>query len=263
MSCGSVFNIVLGPTGPTGAVGATGPTGYTGLGDTGPTGAMGDTGYTGYTGNVGPTGAQGIQGPQGVTGPTGYTGNVGPTGAQGPQGIQGLTGYTGYTGPTGATGPQGITQFANLYVVSSALGAGNFVQFNNFATNAGTVFSNFSAGLGITVSQSGRYLVEYISNFTLTSGSTSNTVGTLSYTLDVGVVASNMVTSLDSSLFNPSTLDTNARNSGGGFILILSPGDTIQMRITSSYNVGTGPSVATVTLPDPDSTELVITYLGA
>jgi hypothetical protein len=247
----------------------TGPTGDVGL--TGPTGLQGDTGPTGFTGDIGPTGPTGLQGdigPQGDTGPTGPTGDIGLTG---PTGLQGFTGETGPTGPVGATGAQGIqgvtgptglNQYANLYTVSSGLTGGNIVQFNNFHTNAPGIFTDFSTNLGITVALSGRYLVEYIANFEIASGVTGLTTGFIEYDLDLGVIPANMVTSSDTSLFIPTLLDANLKNSGGSFVLILTALDTVMMRITASYNLGSL-LPATVTLPDPDSTQIVITYLGA
>jgi hypothetical protein len=195
-----------GATGPTGPAGAAGSQGIQGaIGATGPTGAAGSQGIQGP---IGPTGAQGATGATGAPGPTGAKGlnyvgtwsglstysisdtvtyngalyysllasNLNNSPAAGAPywdllAQAGATGATGATGPVGATGSGPVPVYAS--VRGCQQGSSPFVTWcaESFPSSGGFSLSNDQ--IGITISSSGAYLVNYTINIRIRTGGDS------------------------------------------------------------------------------------------
>ena len=197
-----------GPIGPTGATGARGP-----IGPQGPVGPIGPTGATGATGATGP------QGPIGLTGATGATGAQGPIGLTGATGPQGPAGPIGPQGPQGEVGPQGPAGTGDAIYTNSGAVEVESGQTIPLSLTLQTPDSTMSvADNGVTVSQTGYYLVSYY-------------IG--------GSVATNeFVTSLyvnDTAIANENIVQSNSAGAASKTALLsLNAGDTITLRNTSA-----------------------------
>ena len=261
-----------GPQGKTGEIGPQGPIGLTGAqgpqGATGGTGPQGQTGSTGSIGPQGPIGLTGAQGPQGEIGASGPRGPQGETGSQGLPGPQGPTGPAGPTGATGQTGPQGspggFGSYGSFYDTTTVLlpqdQAVN-VPLNTTALSNGVSIEldEFGSPTKIKFNSSGVFNI----SFSMQLQKTDTGLDTVSIWL-----AQNGENVADSST-DISLIDKNEASrvfAAWNFVIQVSSGDFIQLRISATNNLKTSilyaPPQLNPTRPAIPSTILTVNQIG-